>query len=479
MREPIRPGHKVSLGDIEKGESILKYGQVIGSASRDIPAGSWVHVHNCSADPFERDYAFSSEVPPPPRGEETRYFEGYLRPDGRAGTRNFIAVISTVNCSASTVRQVADRFRNEGIGDYPHVDGILPVTHKTGCAMQYGGPDHLQLERVLAGFARHPNVAACVLVGLGCETTETSRLIQSHRLVELEGVPGREQSRPPPVLLIQEAGGIRRTVEAATGAVKRLLPQANSLRRVPVPASKLVLGTQCGGSDGHSGITANPALGVASDLLVAQGGTVILGETPEIYGAEHILTRRAVTREVGEKLLERIKWWEWYTSVFGARIDNNPTPGNKEGGITTIYEKSLGAIAKGGRTALAAVYEYAQPVKTAGLVVMDTPGYDPVSLTGIVAGGANICAFTTGRGSVFGCKPSPSIKLATNTPLYERMVEDMDIDAGVILSGVPLEELGRKIFEEVLAVASGKKTKSELAGVGEEEFSPWIMGPVL
>ncbi len=479
LLQEIRPGHKMARRDIRKGEAILKYGQVIGHASEEIPAGSWIHVHNCAAHRFERSYAISSEVPPPPHREETRTFEGYLRPNGKAGTRNYVAVVSTVNCSASTSRFVADRIRSEGLRDYPHVDGVLPIVHKAGCAMQHGGPDHLQLERVLAGFARHSNVAGCLLLGLGCETGEASHLIQAKNLVDLEGVPKNEADQPPPVILIQEAGGIQKTVEAAVRALRRLLSRANTLRRTSIPASELILGTQCGGSDGQSGITANPALGFAADLLVAQGGTVVLGETPEIYGAEHLLTRRAISQEIGEKLLDRIRWWEWYTSVFGAEINNNPTPGNKEGGITTIYEKSLGALAKGGKTALMDVYQYAEPIAAKGLVVMDTPGYDPVSLTGIVAGGANICAFTTGRGSVYGCKPSPSIKIATNTLLFERMGEDMDLDAGTILAGIPLEDVGRRIFEEILAVASGKKTKSELAGVGEEEFSPWTIGPVL
>ena len=262
-------------------------------------------------------------------------------------------------------------------------------------------------------------------------------------------------------------------------AVAEMLPRVNDVRRVQLPAKHIILGTNCGGSDGNSGITANPALGVASDMVVQQGGTSILGETPEIYGAEHILTRRAVSKEVGEKLVERIKWWEWYTSMFGAEINNNPSPGNKEGGLTTIYEKSLGAIAKAGGTAMVDVYRYAEPVTAKGFVVMDTPGYDPVSMTGIVAGGANVCVFTTGRGSVFGCKPAPSIKVATNSPLYNHMIGDMDINAGRVLEGASVAEVGKEIFEKILAVASGEHTKSEINGVGEEEFAPWSIGPTL
>jgi altronate hydrolase len=311
-------------------------------------------------------------------------------------------------------------------------------------------------------------------VGLGCETGQAIHLIENQGLVQLNG-----GKRKPPVLTIQECGGIGKTVDAGMRVLAELLPQVNDVGRTKLPASKIVLGTNCGGSDGNSGVTANPALGVASDLLVAQGGVSIIGETPEIYGAEHLLTRRAVSRAVGEKLVARIKWWEWYTGIFGAEINNNPSPGNKDGGLTTIYEKSLGAIAKGGSTALVDVIGYAEPVKARGFVVMDTPGYDPVSMTGIVAGGANVLVFTTGRGSVFGCKPAPSITVATNSPMYQHMIDDMDVNAGVILEGTPVEEVGRQIFEEILAVASGKKTKSELSGVGEEEFAPWSIGPTL
>lgn len=483
VADAIGLGHKVALRDIGKGAAVYKYGQIIGFASRDIPAGSHVHVHNVSADSFERDYAFCRDCPPPlpppgtdaPGSPAVRHFQGYDRGGGRYGTRNYIAIISTVNCSASTSKYISEKFRaTELLARYPNVDGVVAITHKQGCAIQYGGPDHVQLERTLAGFAKHPNVAAYILVGLGCETAHAIHLIESQGLVQLNG-----SRKEPRVITVQECGGIGKTVEAGVRAVAELLPRVNDVRRTRLPASKLVLGTNCGGSDGNSGVTANPALGVAADLLVAQGGTAIIGETPEIYGAEHLLTRRAVSRAVGEKLVERIKWWEWYTGVFGAEINNNPSPGNKEGGLTTIYEKSLGAIAKGGSTALVDVVGYAEPVTAPGFVVMDTPGYDPVSMTGIVAGGANVLVFTTGRGSVFGCKPAPSIKVATNTPMYNHMADDMDVNAGVILDGTPVETVGRQIFEEILAVAGGKKTKSELNGVGEEEFAPWQIGPTL
>src|ERR1051326_300263 len=355
-------GHKVALCDIRKGEAIHKYGQIICFAAEDIPAGSHVHVHNVRADAFERDYAFCRDCPPRPARPEVRTWQGYDRGDGRHGTRNYIAIISTVNCSASTSKYISERFRaSDLLRQYPNVDGVVAITHKAGCAMQYGGSDHAQLDRTLAGFAKHPNVAAYILVGLGCETGQAVHLIENEALIQLNG-----SKKTPTVLTIQECGGIGKTVDAGVKAIAALLPRVNDYRRTELTADKIVLGTNCGGSDGNSGVTANPALGVASDLIVAQGGTSILGETPEIYGAEHLLTRRAVSRAVGEKLVERIKWWEWYTGIFGAEINNNPSPGNKEGGLTTIYEKSLGAIAKGGSTALVDVVGYAEPVKTKG-----------------------------------------------------------------------------------------------------------------
>jgi len=479
----VKMGHKFAVLAIKEGDAINKYGQIIGFAAHDIPPGDHVHVHNIRLGEFERDYAFCSDTPAPPAPPaEYRTFMGFDRggdrPDHlRYGTRNYLAIISTVNCSASTSKYVAERVRALGILDkFPNVDGILPLVHKQGCAMAYDGADHKQLDRTLAGFARHPNVGAYILIGLGCETGQAIHLIENEHLdlIQLGG-----QRKKPILLTIQESGGIGKTVEAGVKAVIDLLPAVNDVKRVSISAKHIILGTNCGGSDGNSGVTANPALGVASDLIVQQGGTSILGETPEIYGAEHLLTRRAISREVGEKLVERIKWWEWYTGVFGTEINNNPSPGNKEGGLTTIYEKSLGAIAKGGSTALVDVVHYAEPVKAKGFVVMDTPGYDPVSMTGIVAGGANVLVFTTGRGSVFGCKPAPSIKIATNSPLYHHMIGDMDINAGRILDGASVAEVGKEIFEEILAVASGKKTKSEINNVGEEEFAPWSIGPTL
>lgn len=481
----IKMGHKFAVGAIREGDPIRKFGQIIGFAGAEVPPGGHVHTHNVKAGKFDRDYAFGADRPEPlPPPAEYRTWMGFDRgPDRpahqRYGTRNYIAIISTVNCSASTSKYVAERIRASGIlKDYPNVDGVVPITHRHGCGMQYEGPDHQQLERTLAGFAKHPNVAAYILIGLGCEIVQVTHLVEHEGLIQIGGVGGMK-STSPTMLTIQESGGIGKTVDAGVKALVDLLPRVNEAKRVSLPAKHLILGTNCGGSDGNSGITANPALGVASDLIVQQGGTSILGETTEIYGAEHVLTRRAVSKEVGEKLVERIKWWEGYTSMFGAEINNNPSPGNKEGGLTTIYEKSLGAIAKAGSTAMVDVYRYAEPVTAKGFVVMDTPGYDPVSMTGIVAGGANVCVFTTGRGSVYGCKPAPCLKVATNTPMYERMVSDMDINAGKVLSGTSVEAVGQEIFEAILATASGQKTKSEIHGVGEEEFAPWSIGPTL
>jgi altronate hydrolase len=482
-RERVDMGHKLALVPIAAGTPIRKYGQTIGYAIADIEPGAWVHTHNVEPGALSLDYAISSDIPPEPAPLRGRSFLGYRRPDGRAATRNYIGIVSTVNCSAATSRFVAQRFDEELLSDYPNIDGVVPLVHKTGCAMQYGGDDHQQLSRVLAGFAKHANIAAYLVIGLGCETGQASFLVDNYGLTQLQ-LPGQKRadsaasSSSRLVMNIQDVGGVRKTVERASGVLKEMLPEVNRVERVPIPVGEIILGTNCGGSDGNSGVTANPALGFASDLLVAHGGTSILAETPEIYGGEHLLTRRAVSPEVGEALLALIKWWEKYTGFFGAQINNNPSVGNKKGGLTTIYEKSLGAIAKGG-TALRGVYRYAEPVTQRGFVFMDTPGFDPASVTGLVAGGANMVVFTTGRGSCFGCKPVPSIKVATNTPLYRRMIDDMDINAGRILEGASVEEIGREIFEKIIEVASGEKTKSEEQGIGDDEFCPWTIGPTL
>ena len=476
--DPIELGHKVAVRPIAKGTPVRKFGQMIGFATDDIVAGEWVHLHNVEPGELSLDYAFSQDIPPDPEPILGRTFMGYRRADGRAATRNYIGILSTVNCSATTSKYVAQNFDQSILADYPNIDGIVPLVHKGGCAFELDGEDHRQLTRTLAGFAEHPNIGAYVILGLGCETGQGSFLVDNHGLVQLD-IPGSKPDSLPLLINIQDLGGVAKTVKRATEVLKEMLPEANRVAREPIPVSEIILGTECGGSDGNSGVTANPAVGIASDLLVAHGGTTILGETTEIYGGEHILTRRAKTREVGEALIERIKWWEEYSAKFGAVINNNPSVGNKRGGLTTIYEKSLGAIAKGGSTALRAVYKYAERVTEKGFVIMDTPGFDPASITGFVAGGANVVVFTTGRGSCYGCKPVPTIKIASNTPMYDRMVDDMDINAGRILDGTSVREVGEDIFEMIIDVASGKYTKSEAQGIGEEEFCPWTSGPVL
>jgi altronate hydrolase len=363
------------------------------------------------------------------------------------------------------------RYFEEKLDEYPNVDGVVALTHKTGCGMASEGEATDLLRRTIAGYARHPNFYAAQLVGLGCEANQINELLSAQQLKRTDKFA---------TFTIQEKGGTRKAVENGIARVKEILADANRVKRETVPASHLTLGLQCGGSDGYSGISANPALGAAVDLLVRNGGTAILSETPEIYGAEHLLTRRAVSREVGEKLIERIRWWEDYTRRNGNEMNNNPSPGNKAGGLTTILEKSLGAVAKGGTTNLVAVYEYAEPVTAKGFVYMDTPGYDPVSATGQVAGGANMICFTTGRGSAYGCKPAPSLKLATNTALFFRQEEDMDINCGTVVDGSEtIQQVGERFFQLILDTASGRKTKSEEFGYGEDEFAPWVLGATM
>jgi altronate hydrolase len=469
--DAIPAGHKLAVRAVARGAPVRRYGQIIGFATVDILPGHHVHTHNLAFDTFERDPAAGVDAKPTVPAEEPATFMGYVRPDGRVATRNYIGVLSTVNCSASVSKFVAQHFTPERLAAFPNVDGVVPITHSVGCGMDSNGKGMDVLRRTIAGYVRHANFAGIVIIGLGCEANQMDALFASQHL---DASPLLEP------LVIQEVGGTRRTVDAAIMAVESMLPQANAMTRTRVPASHLTIGLQCGGSDGYSGITANPALGAACDLLVAQGGTVILSETPEIYGAEHLLTRRAVSREVADKLLARIRWWEDYCARNEGSMDNNPSPGNKAGGLTTILEKSLGAVAKAGTTNLVDVFEYAEPVTAKGFVYMDTPGYDPVSATGQVAGGANLVCFTTGRGSVYGCKPSPSIKLATNTPLYERMTDDMDVNCGDIVDGTStVERKGREIFETMLRVASGEKSKSESLGIGQEEFVPWYLGAVM
>jgi altronate hydrolase len=466
----IPAGHKLAVRDIAQGQPVRRYNQIIGFATRPIRAGEHVHVHNLAMGKFERDYAFSQGVKATDYASAPAMFQGIKRSDGRVATRNYIGILTSVNCSATVARMVADHFRSN-LADWPNVDGVVALTHKTGCGMAGDGEGMDLLRRTMTGYAQHPNFFAVLNIGLGCEANQINFWLDAARL---------RLSDKLQAFTIQEKGGTTKSVRDGIARIRELLPEANRVKREPVPAGHLILGLECGGSDGYSGISANPALGAAADLLVRHGGTAILSETPEIYGAEHLLTRRAVSREVGEKLLARIRWWEDYTARNRMEMNNNPSPGNKAGGLTTILEKSLGAAAKGGTSNLVEVYEFAEKVTAKGLVFMDTPGYDPVSVTGHVAGGANVVCFTTGRGSVYGCKPAPSLKLATNSPLYQRMEEDMDVNCGTVVDGTEtVEQAGERIFRLVLETASGRKSKSELLGFGEDEFAPWVVGATM
>jgi altronate hydrolase len=472
-RDRIPAGHKVSLVVIPKGQPVYKYGQIIGFAAADIQPGEHVHTHNMGMGDFNRDYAIGQNARPVPLvpEDERPVFEGIRRDNGKVATRNYVGVLSTVNCSAGVSRFIADALKDDIQQHYPNVDGIVALGHGGGCCHTPGSEGFDYLQRTMAGYARNPNFGGILLVGLGCEGNQVACLMENMRLCSgplLQAIN------------IQTVGGTRAAVERGAAALRAMLPQVNAARRQKVPVTHITLGLECGGSDAYSGISANPALGAAVDLLVQNGATAILSETPEIYGAEHLLTRRAANRSVADQLIRRIGWWKDYTRRHGGELNNNPSPGNKAGGLTTILEKSLGAASKGGSTPLNAVYEYARPVDRSGLVFMDTPGYDVVSITGMIAGGANLICFTTGRGTVCGFKPVPTIKLASNTRMFEHMADDMDINCGTIVDGdATVKEKAKEIFNVILAVASGKKVKSELHGFGDAEFVPWHIGAVV
>ncbi|MDP1668396.1 UxaA family hydrolase [Phaeovulum sp.] len=464
-------GHKIARHAIAAGAAVRRYGQIIGQASRNIAPGEHVHVQNLAMSLHALEHDFGADLRALPAPSESRSFQGYRRADGQAGTRNYLGVLTSVNCSGSVARFIAEAAeQTDWFRALKNVDGIVPIAHSSGCGMAGDNEGYQTLMRTLQGYARNPNFAGILLVGLGCEVMQIPALIGKARL----RADGQFHH-----MTIQEQGGTRRSVERGVEALRALAEVAETCRREPIPVSELVIGMQCGGSDGYSGITANPALGVASDLLVAHGGTTILSETSEIYGAEHLLTRRAISPHIGEQLLERIRWWEDYTARNKGEMNNNPSPGNKRGGLTTILEKSLGAVAKGGSAPLMGVYLFAEPITAKGFVFMDSPGYDPCSVTGQVASGANLIVFTTGRGSVSGYKPVPCIKIATNSEMFRRMEEDMDLNTGDILEGVTLEEKGREMFEQFIRVASGEVTKSEGLGFGGAEFVPWQIGAVM
>src|SRR3954469_4015470 len=467
----IPRGHKAAVRPIAKDTPALKFGQIIGFATQDIAPGDWVHEHNIAFQSVDRDYQFEVDARDPVALTGAT-FQGLRRANGKYGTRNYLGILTSVNCSATVARFIAREVEKSGLlDDFPEIDGVIPLVHGHGCGMDSKGEGYEVLKRTQWGYAANPNMGAVLMVGLGGQTFQIGRWKQAYNISESDTVRS---------LTIQDTGGTQKAIEAGIAAVRDMLPAANAVKRETAPASELMLALQCGGSDGYSGITANPALGAAVDILVAHGGTAILSETPEIYGAEHLRTRRAVKREVGEKLISRVKWWEHYTEVNEGEMNSNPWPGNKAGGLTTILEKSLGAVAKGGTTDLQAVYEYAQPVNAKGFVYMDTPGYDPVSATGQVAGGANLICFTTGRGSAYGCKPAPSLKLATNTALFVHQEDDMDFNCGTIIDGTEtIAQAGERFFQLILETASGRKTKSEEFGYGDDEFAPWVLGATM
>ncbi|WP_323012228.1 altronate dehydratase family protein [Castellaniella sp.] len=467
----IPAGHKFAVVPVATGETVLKYGQPIGVATADILPGAHVHTQNLGMSTSHQQHAVGQAYQATVPAVESRTFDGYVRPSGRVGTRNYIGVVSSVNCSATVCRHIADGLNATVMQQFPNVDGVVAITHGSGCGMSGDGEGLVLLQRTLRGYANHPNFAGVLLIGLGCEVNQIAPLV--------ENLDARDPGMVA-TLTIQDVGGTRDTIAKGKELIMAMLAQANQMQRQPVPLSHLLVGLQCGGSDGYSGISANPALGAAADALVRLGGTAILSETPEIYGAEHLLTSRAASPAVADKLMQRLQWWESYTASHGGDLDNNPSPGNKEGGITTILEKSLGAVAKGGSSGVMAVYEYAQTVQQQGLVFMDTPGYDPVSATGQVAGGANLICFTTGRGSTYGCKPTPSLKLATNTAMFRHMELDMDFNCGTIVDGTQsIEQAGAAILELMIQTASGLRTKSEENGLGDNEFLPWQLGAVM
>lgn len=463
-------GHKVAIQQIAKGDNIIRYGQIIGQATQSIAIGEHVHVKNMGMGEHLQDYAFSQQSTPLTPALTPRTFNGYHRANGKVGTRNYLGILTSVNCAGSVARFIEEAANKvDFLKNYPNIDGIVPIVHSTGCGMSGEGEGYQTLHRTLTGYAQNPNFGGILLVGLGCEVLQVSSLVE-----------GKEPSAAFRYMTIQSEGGTRKTIEKGLQELHLLADEANKAKRSPAPVSEIMVGMQCGGSDGYSGITANPALGYASDLLVQHGGTTILSETSEIYGAEHLLTRRAVSKDVGEKLIRRIHWWEDYCARNGGEMDNNPSPGNKTGGLTTILEKSLGAVAKSGSAPLTDVYLFAEPINKKGFVFMDSPGFDPCSVTGQVASGANMIIFTTGRGSVSGYKPTPCIKLATNTEMYSRLQEDMDLNCGDIVSnGVSIEEKGHELFELIIRIASGEETKSEALGFGGAEFVPWQIGAVM
>lgn len=468
----VPAGHKIATRFLAKGEAVLKYNTVIGFASEDVAPGTWVHSHNISFDEVIKDYRHGLDYQPTQRVSPAQQatFQGYVRADGRVATRNYIGVFTVGHSGATVARKICAWFTPERLAAYPNIDGVVPYIHEQGSGMEKTGEPMALLRRTLGGYIKHPNTAAGVLIALGEEHNDLESFLQEQHL---------SVSTELKTLVMQDVGGTRRTINAGITTVLAMLAKANAVQRETVSAEHIMVGLQCGGSDGFSGLSANPALGAAMELLIAHGGTAILSETSEIFGVEHTLTARARTPQVGHKLVARIDWWLKYNEGRDTQINGRVSPGNNAGGLANVLEKSLGGAKKGGNAPLMEVYEYAEPVTQHGLVFMDTPGYDPVSATGQIAGGANLICFTTGRGSCFGSVPSPTMKLASNSPMYERMVADMDINCGVVIDGdATLAQMGEQIFQQVLRHASGEPTKSEALGLGLNEFVPWPIGVV-
>ena len=467
-KDAIPFGHKISLADIKKGSFIYKYGQIIGTASNDILCGQHVHSHNLIFSEFDRKYEIKSKNKFNLENNNL-FFKGYKRENGKAGTRNYIGLISTVNCSATVVKKIAENINIHLLkNNFANIDGAVCLKHSSGCGMNTSGHGMQVFNRTIEGFKHHPNFGKVFVIGLGCECAQISLYQNDSNKDKVE------------YLNIQDEGGTREIINNVTKKIINDLEDINSITRNNIPVSELTVALQCGGSDSYSGITANPALGFASDLLIKNGGSTILAETPEIYGAEHLLIERAKKKEIVDKLIKQIEWWKHYTLINNGSLDNNPSPGNKKSGLTTILEKSLGAVAKSGTSTMMAVLDYSEKISSKGFNFMDSPGYDPVSVTGQVASGSNVICFTTGRGSCFGFKPSPSIKIASNTNMFNKLEEDMDINAGKIMDGESnIEEVGNQIFHKIIAVASGEQTKSELNGYGDDEFNPWVIGATM
>lgn len=466
----IPAGHKIAVQAIASGAPVLKYATVIGFAGDDTPPGTWMHSHNVLMDEVQKDYRFAQDYRPaallPPAERAT--FDGFLRADGRVGTRNYIGIFITVNCAATVARRIAAHFTPDRLAAFPGVDGVIPFIHAQGCGMEATGEAMDLLHRTLKGYITHANIAGALVCSLGCERNALEPFFAQNAL---------ETGKMCRTLVMQQVGGTAAAIAAGIAHVEEMLEEAAGLRRTPQSAEHLCLGLQCGGSDGFSGLSANPALGRAVDTLACHGGTAILSETPELYGIEHTLTARARNEAVGRAFLERIKWWLAYTDGRDVQMQGQVGPGNRAGGLANVIEKALGGAKKGGDTGIEAVYRYAEPVTAKGLVIMDTPGFDPVAATGQIAGGANLIVFTTGRGSCFGSFPSPTVKLASNSAMFRRMEGDMDINCGPVIDGTAtLDEMGAEIFQTLLRVASGQPSKSEALGIGADEFAPWPIG---